>query len=96
MQRLKTLALSSLLLGNFALADNSTVNDELQQQIQDRNAVIGVSLERKLDALLQDRSAVIGVSLQRQIDALLYDRIRENGLTAQRQYITGNLLVAAL
>jgi hypothetical protein len=83
MQRLITLALCLLLLGNFAWADNSTDNDELQQRTQDRNAMIGASLQRKLDALLDD--------CMRE-DA----RFREEGLVAQRQYISGNLFAAAL
>jgi hypothetical protein len=81
-KRLITLALSSLLLGNSAMADNSTLNDELQQWIQDRNAVIEVSLQRKLDALLDDRMRED-------------DRFREIGLVAQRQEISGNLFTAA-
>ncbi len=95
MKRLITLALCLLLLGNAAVADNSPLNDELQQRTQDRNEVIRVSLQRKLDALLQDRNEVIEVSLQRKLDALLDDRFRENGSIAQSQYLSGNLLVAA-
>jgi len=81
MQRLLTLALS-LLLGNSALADNSTVNDELQQWITERNVVIGVNLESKIDALLDNR-------LRK--DA----RFRDSDFIAQGQEIAGNLLVAA-
>lgn len=86
MQRLITLALGLLLLGNSALADNSTLNDELQQRTQDRNAVIGVNLQRKIDALLEDRLRA---------DILLDDRFHNKDIVAQRQYISGNLFAAA-
>lgn len=81
MKRLITLALSSFLLGNAALAENSTANDQLQQWIQDRNAVIETNLQSKIDALLNDRI--------RQ-----GDRFRSTPLTAKSQESAGNLFAA--
>jgi len=82
MKRLTALALSALLLGNSAFADEVQANAELQQQIQDRNEVIGISLQRKLDAILDDRMRE---------DA----RFDEYGLVVQSRPIPGNLLAAA-
>lgn len=82
MKRLIALALSVLLLCNPALADQLQSNAELQQQTQDRNEVIGISLQRKLDAMLDDRMRED-------------DRFDAYGLVVRSRLISDNLLAAA-
>lgn len=81
MQSLLTLAIASMLLAGPVRADDSQVQESLQQLVEERNAAIALSLQRKVDILM---------------DANLRDYMRSRPVSAAAELvIIDNALLAA-